>query len=73
MPSDPAIPESLFQRAICASDEVHQTREVLRARAAERRKAVSALRVAGASYAQIAEWLGWSRSAIQSILRGVGS
>lgn len=69
MPSDHAIPEALFARAIATTDEVQYAREQLQHKAAERREAVLALRAAGASYAQIAERLGCSRSAVQSILR----
>lgn len=70
MSSEPSVPESLFAQAIGASDEVHRIRELLCAKAAERRIAVSALRAAGASYAEIADRLGCTRSAVQSILRG---
>ncbi|MGH3636906.1 helix-turn-helix domain-containing protein [Mycobacterium sp.] len=69
MASGQDIPEALFARAVVATDEVRQARELLQHKAAERRQAILALREAGASYGQIAEQLGCSRSAVQSILR----
>jgi DNA-directed RNA polymerase specialized sigma24 family protein len=71
MSSEPDIPETLLARAVAATDEVQQARERLQRKAGQRREAVLALRAAGASYAQIAERLGCSRSAVQSILRPV--
>jgi DNA-directed RNA polymerase specialized sigma24 family protein len=69
MPSGSDIPETLFARAVAATEEVQQARERLQRKAGQRREAILALRAAGASYAQIAERLECSRSAVQSILR----
>ncbi len=62
--------DRLFRLAIAEGAAIREFRQQMQAHAAYRRDAVISLREIGVSYSQIAERLGCSRSAVQSILRG---
>jgi DNA-directed RNA polymerase specialized sigma24 family protein len=61
--------EPLYVLAVTETEATRHAQQLLRAASARRRAAVLALRNAGASYAEIAQRLDCSRSAVQSIVR----
>lgn len=62
--------DSRIQAAIACSERIKSARREIRVAAEQRREVVRELRSEGWTYGAIAEAMGCSRSAVQSIVRG---